>query len=93
MEKVVVRFDGVDDTCDPSAPSADTPGVVKAWTDAAVVPLIVVEVANARGGCDAIQGSGRSDAARAEGRCGRYSTGGLINATAVRWRANFGSFG
>ena len=23
----------------------------------------------------------------------RYSAGGLINAIAVRWRANFGSFG
>ena len=34
---------------------------------AEVGPQIVVESSNARGGCDAIQGSGRSDAARAEG--------------------------
>ena len=30
VAKVVVRFEGVDDACDPSAPRAATPGVMQA---------------------------------------------------------------
>ena len=61
-----MRFDGVTSS-DPSAPSA-TPGVMKAWTDAAVLPLIVVVVANAR--VAVTRYKARADPMRPEPRAG-----------------------